>query len=222
MMPQLAKPLPGTVLDPLYPDEDGRPMGDTDYHSAALIWLRQALEDFFAPVLDVYIATNLILYYEHGNPKARRDPDVLVARGVVGKHMRRSFRVWEEGVLPCTLFEIISRKNWRVDMGEKRLLYARLSIEEYFVFDPEARYVDPPLQGFHSRKGRPVAMKPARDGSLKSRELGLRMIPEGGMLRLYDLKTGEPVLTREERAAELAAQVAALQEELKRRRMEIT
>jgi Uma2 family endonuclease len=214
---ETTKLLPGTVLDPMYPDEDGRPMGDTDFHSAALVWLRQALEDFFAAVLDVYVATNLIFYYEFGNPQARRDPDILVARGV-GKHFRRSYRIWEEQVLPCTLFEIASRKTWRVDVGEKRQLYARLKIKEYFIFDPEARYVKPPLQGFQLRNGVSVAMKLGADGSLRSRQLGLRMIPEGRMLRLCDDKSGQPVLTRAERADQLAAEVAALEAEVRRLR----
>ena len=63
-MPLTTQPLPGTAYDPLYPDEDGRPMGDTDFHTLALVWLRQALEDCFAAVLDVYVASNLIYYYE--------------------------------------------------------------------------------------------------------------------------------------------------------------
>jgi Uma2 family endonuclease len=246
MVRPLVKILPGTRIDPRYPDEDGRPMGDTDQHSIALIWLREAVEDFFADVPDVYVASNLILYYEHGNPGARRDPDVLVARGVVGKHARRSFRVWEEGLLPCTLFEVASRKTWREDIGEKRLLYARIGIKEYFLFDPENRYLQPALQGYRSRRGQPVPMKPARDGSLKSRQLGLRLVPEGRMLRLRDLHTDEPVLTRHEqaeyfqqraaeerrraaeerqraakerqRADELAAQLRALRQELRRLR----
>jgi Uma2 family endonuclease len=165
--------LPGTAVDPLYPDSDGRPMGDTDHHSLALIWLREALEDFFAAVLDVYVATNIILYYEHGNPKGRRDPDVLVARGV-SKHRRRSFRVWEEGTLPCVLVEIASRKTWREDVGAKRALYAQLGVPEYFIFDPEGLYINPPLQGFQTRRGASVPMKRARDGSLTSKQLGLR------------------------------------------------
>jgi Uma2 family endonuclease len=194
-----AAPLPGTQIDPRYPDSDGRPMGDTDYHNVALIWLREGLEDHFADVSDVYVASNLILYYQEGDPSARRDPDGLVAKGV-GKHRRRSFRVWEEKKMPCTLFEVASRKTWRVDLGEKRQLYARLKVKEYFVFDPEGRYLDPPLQGFKSVKGKSVPMKPAADGSLVSKELGLRLVPEGEMLRLIDLKTGQPILTRSERA----------------------
>jgi hypothetical protein len=146
--------------------------------------------------------------------------------------MRRSFRVWEEEVLPRTLFEIASRKTWRQDVGEKRELYARIRIKEYILFVPEARYLRPQLQGFRSYRGQPVPLKPLKDGSLKSTELGLLLTPEGRMLRLRDLKTGEMVLTRAEqaerlkqlakaerdRADELAERLAALQDEVNRLR----
>ena len=212
------QPLPGTTIDPMYPDEDGRPMGDTDFHSIALIGLRLALENFFAKLMDVYIATNLIFYYEQGNPKARRDPDVLVAKSVVGRHRRRSFRLWEEKVLPCTLFEIASKHTWRVDVGEKRDLYATIGVPEYFIFDPEDRYIDPALQGFRSSKGKSVPMKPAKDGSLISKQLGLRMVPEGSMLRLYDVTTGERILTPQEQAERQEAEIKTLRAENERLR----
>jgi Uma2 family endonuclease len=218
-----ARPLPGTAVDPRFPDADGRPMGDTDFHSDALIWLREGLQDHFADDPTWYVATNIILYWDYDNPKNRRDPDVLVARGVAGNHRRRSFRVWEEGVLPCTLFEIASKKTWRQDVGEKIGLYAAVGIPEYFLFDPEGKYLDPILQGFRRQKGAYVPMKPAKDGSLTSRQLGLRLVPEGVLLRLIDLRTGQPVLTRTERAEqerqraeELAAEVARLKAELRR------
>jgi Uma2 family endonuclease len=227
----IMKPLPGTTIDPRFPDEDGRPMGDTDFHSAALIWLRQALEDFFAHDPGWYVASNLILYWDFDNPQSRRDPDILVARGV-GNHFRRSFRVWEERTLPCTLFEVASKNTWRQDVGPKRTLYAQVGIPEYFIFDPEHRYIKPVLQGFRLRKGEYVPIRPARDGSLTSKQLGLRLVVEGPMLRLVDLETGAPVPTRGERAEqereraeeekkrsdELAAEVARLRAELKRRR----
>jgi Uma2 family endonuclease len=211
------KPLPGTMTDPRFPDEDGRPMGDTDFHSDALIWLREALQDFLGNWAGWYVASNIILYWDFNNPKSRRDPDVLVARGV-GGHRRRSFRVWEEGTSPCVLFEVASKKTWREDVGPKRTLYARIGIREYFVFDPEAKYVRPPLQGFRLRKGAYVRIRPAADGSLASKELGLRMVREGPMLRLIDVRTGQPIPTRHERADELAAEVERLRAELKRRK----
>src|SRR5262249_40024151 len=156
--------------------------GDTDFHSAALVWLRDALQDFFAR-LPFYVAMNLLMYYEEGNPRGRRDPDILVAKGV-GTHKRRSFRFWEEQRKPCALFEVASKKTWKEDVGDKRVLYERLGIPEYFIFDPEAKYLKVPLLGFRLRKGAYVPLKPAADGSLTSQQLGLRLVPEGEMLRL--------------------------------------
>jgi Uma2 family endonuclease len=211
------RPLPGTIPDPRFPDQDGRFMGDTDFHFAALIWLREALQDYLIRPPGWYVASNLILYWDVNDPKKRRDPDILVARGV-GSHFRRSFRVWEEGTLPCALFEVASKRTWREDVGPKRTLYAQLGIREYFIFDPEGKYVRPPLQGFRLRKGTYARIKPAADGGLMSKEVGLRMAPEGPMLRLIDAATGEPIPTRQERAAELAAEVERLRAELKRQR----
>jgi len=200
-------PLPGTLEDPLYPDSDGRPMGETDFHTIAQRWLVDGLQDFFADWPDLYVAMNILLYYLKGQPNKRRDPDVLVAKGV-GKHRRRSYRLWEEKVLPCTLFEIASKKTWRVDVGPKRRLYARIGIREYIIFDPEARYLNPPLQGFRLVKGKSVAMKGGRDGNLTSKELGLRLVPEGSMLRLIDVRTGLLVPTRVERDEQRRTQIA--------------
>ena len=230
MNKQISPPLPGTLIDPRHPDSDGRPMGDTDYHSIAMILLRQGLEDFFAPRPDVYVGSNLIYYWEEGDAGKRRDPDALVAKGVVGKHRRRSYRLWEEKVIPCTFFEMASKKTWRKDLYEKPVLYARLGIKEYFLYDPEGVCLDPVLLGFRSVKSEPRPMKPAKDGSLVSKQLGLRLVPEGEMLRLIDLATEEPVLTRSEqaerehqlrqeerrRAEELEAEVARLRRLLDR------
>jgi Uma2 family endonuclease len=198
-------------------------MGDTLAHSQALVWLVNALTYFFRTDQTVLIAMNLIFYYRQGYPSSRRDPDVLVARGV-GNHVRRSYRLWEEKTMPCTLFEIASRKTWREDVGPKRRLYARLNVPEFFIFDPEGRYVDPVLRGFRNVNSRSKEMTPASDGSLISEQLGLRLKPEGMMLRLHDLKTGLPILTHAEqadadqRAAEtLAAENERLRAELARR-----
>jgi Uma2 family endonuclease len=224
----LLRPLPGTVEDPRYPDSNGRFMGETDFHSIATIQIRVGLEDHFADEHDVYIASNLVMYYRQGDARRRRDPDILVAKGVVGKHLRRSFRVWEEGVLPRVLFEIASRRTWRRDVGNKRELYARINIREYFIFDPERVCVKPPLQGFRSVRGQSVPITAAKDGSLISRELGLILRPEGVLLRLIDSATGQAILTRSEqieaateRAQRINQQNAELAEEIERLRRRI-
>src|SRR2546421_67104 len=125
-MSQLTTPLPGTVPDPLYPDSDGKPVGETDFHVQALFWLREALQWFFAKVADVYVATDMFWYWEQGNPRANKAPDVMVVKGV-GKHFRRSFRSWEEGgVRPCVIIELASEDSWREDLENKTVLYASL------------------------------------------------------------------------------------------------
>jgi hypothetical protein len=162
------------------------------------------------------------MYYKQGDPKSRRDPDVLVAKGV-GKHSRRSFRVWEEGVVPNVLFEIASKDTWRTDLRDKPAEYAGIGVKEYFVFDPEGAYLDPVLQGFRTVKGKPVRMKPAADGSLVSRQLGLRLMAESGMLRFINVQTREPILTRNERNERLEhrAEQAEQRAEQERQRAEV-
>src|SRR5438552_267518 len=118
-------PLPGTTIDPLYPSSDGQPMGETSLHVLAVILLREGIEDFFAARSDVYVASNMVLYYDRGNPSGRRDPDVLVALGV-GNHQRRSFRTWEENAIPNVLFEVSSETTHDEDLGPKRDIYERL------------------------------------------------------------------------------------------------
>ena len=216
----LSVPLPGTIEDPRYPDSDGRFMGDTDFHNRALSQIRDDLDDHFAAEADVYVASNLLMYYEKGDRTARRDPDILFARGV-GKHKRRSFRFWEEKKVPRVLFEVASKRTWHVDLGDKRCLYAKLGIKEYFLYDPEALYLDPPLQGFRLVNGRSVPIKPNADGSLTSRELGLRLVVEGDILRFIDASTGRPLLTRAERA-EKAEPLAQQNQELTEQKAEWT
>jgi Uma2 family endonuclease len=192
-------------------------LAETPIHLAAIIWLLQGLQDWFAGRTDVFLSADMFFYYEQGNAGARVAPDVLVAKGV-GSHVRRSFRLWEEGTVPSALFEISSEETWRYDLTDKRELYARLGISEYFVFDPEARYLDPPLQGFRLDNGVSVPIPPEPDGSLVSRELGLRLIAEGEMLRLIDMQTGRPIPTREERIEQEKQRADALEAEVQRLR----
>ncbi len=195
-----SKPLPGTLSDPLYPDSDAENVGESDLHVEALILLREALRDFFSEAPDVYVASDMIWYWEKGNPKACTAPDGLVAKGVVGKHRRKSFREWEEGVRPCVLFEIASERTWKEDANDKRDLYESLGVHEYFLFDPETMYLQPALQGYRLVNGHFEAIEPDIRGCLTSEELDLRMCLEGAMLRFRDLRTGRRVLTRDEQA----------------------
>jgi Uma2 family endonuclease len=205
-----------------YPETDGKPMAETDVHIDVLIYLREALRDHFRDAPQVYVAGNMLLYYEEGNPAACVAPDVFVAQGVA-KGERRTYRLWEEGQPPTVVFEITSRGTRLEDLGMKRALYAMLGVREYFLYDPLGEYLQPPLQGYRLQEGEYQRMPPGGEGKLASQELGLELRVEEGRLRLVNPATGERLLTPAEaqvarRAAE--AEVERLRAELARRREE--
>jgi Uma2 family endonuclease len=204
-----------------YPSSDGQPMAETWLHVRAIMWLHQALEDFFRDRPDVFVASDLFWYWEEGNPAAKVAPDVVVVPGV-GVRPRRSFFSWEEnGAMPAVVFEIASRGTVDEDLTTKFFQYEDLGVREYFLFDPEGTNMTPTFQGYRLNG---TAYRRLRDTELKS-ELGFGLRQEETMLRLIDLKTGQPIPTRAE-AVEAAQKVAeaerqradALQAEVERLR----
>jgi Uma2 family endonuclease len=191
----------------VYPDSDGKPMAETELHVDELLRLLQILRAFFALQPDVYVAGNLILYYEEGNPRASVSPDVMVVKGVPKLPRRDYYLLWEEGVPPCFVIEVASRTTRLVDRRRKWELYARLGVREYILYDPrfpglETRY--PPLEGYRLGPNGYEPLGRDAEGALLSGELGLRLVLEQGLLQLYDPRTGERLLTPDERA-EIAA-----------------
>jgi hypothetical protein len=52
-----------TAAHPIhYPERDRKPMAETDVHIDVLIYLREALKDYFRDEPQVYIAGNMLLY----------------------------------------------------------------------------------------------------------------------------------------------------------------
>lgn len=197
------RPLPGTTRDPLYPDSDGEPMGETEYHLVAILHLYTALKQWYRRREDVYVAGNMLLYYEEGNPRACRGPDVMVCKGVQGRHPRRSFRIWEEGGAPAAIFEVTSRKTRQEDEEEKPRVYAALGVKELYLFDPEGEYLRPRLKGFQLVAGQYEPIAADGKGRLFSAELGLQLVIDEHLLRLIDPATGLPLPTEEEKDEEL-------------------
>lgn len=183
-----------------YPESDGQPMAETDLHRNDMTYLVDALGHHFRDRPDVYVSGNLFLYYEEGNPSACVAPDLFVVVGVKS-HQRKTYRLWEEGVAPCLVVEVTSESTRLEDERKKKPLYAKLGVREYFRFDPEGEYLEPRLQGYRLGGGRYRRMRPAADGSLRSRALGLVLTLEGDRLRVIDIASGEPLLRFEEEAA---------------------
>lgn len=208
-----------------YPESDGEPMAETDVHLNTLIYLREALRDHFRDDPQVYVAGNLFLYYEEGDIRQVVAPDVFVVKGVP-KGDRRTYLLWEEeNKGPQVVFEVTSRSTRKEDLGPKKGTYEMLRVREYFLFDPLGEYLEPPLVGYWLEED--VYRRVAGE-RLVSEVLELELRVEGSRLWLYDLETGEKLLSpleaqaarREAEARAEAAEARAEQEATARREAE--
>ena len=204
----------------VYPCSDGQPMAETQVHGACMMYVTYALKRWFERQgrADVHVGMNSFLYYEQGNPRAVVAPDVYERR-------RRN--------LPAV--ERAQGAGLRAggDLGEgartsgASAMYATLGVSEYFLYDPTAEYLTPPLQGYRLRDGeyRPlpaVTVLSNRGVAVASEVLGLefRDEREARMVRLRDPATGQDLLShreselaREEEAAARRAAEARLAQE---------
>ena len=203
-----------------YPDSDGKPLAESDFQFDPLTYARNALRYYYRDRSDVYVAGNMLIYYEEGNVKARVAPDVFVVMGAA-PYDRSSYLLWREPKGPDWVLEVTSRSTRREDQGRKRELYRELGVTEYWQFDPTGDYLAPRLQGSELVSGQYeglAARKTAAGGlTMWSRVLKLELRVQSDGLRFYDPATGEYLLThaeaederRRERQARQAAEQAA-------------
>ena len=180
-----------TLIPIDYPTTDGKPMAETPLHMRVMWDLIQMLIAWFSSDSMVYVWGNMFLYYEEGDASKNVSPDVMVIKGVAKDKFRDTFKVWEEGgKTPNAIIEVTSKGTSENDEVDKFYLYQDvLRVEEYFLFDPRAEYLKPPLKGFRLVKGKYQPIK-AVSGRLPSKVLGLHLERNGQELRLYDPRTG--------------------------------
>ncbi|AFY54687.1 hypothetical protein Riv7116_2157 [Rivularia sp. PCC 7116] len=161
-------PPPKEVLPTMYnlPSEDPKEPGLPDqFH----IWQPRLLEDTFqAPNYEtdeVFIASDLNLYYDARNHLWYKRPDWFAVLGASRLYQERDLRlsyvVWQEGIDPTVVVELLSPGTEKEDLGQtlrevnqpptKWEVYERiLRIPYYIIFD---RYSDN-LQVFQNIAGR--------------------------------------------------------------------
>ena len=212
----------------VYPISDGQPMAETQIHGESMMYVTYALRRYFPKRGrdDVYVGSNNFLYYERGNPRAVVAPDVYVVSGApVG--LRDTYMLWNEPKGPDFVLEVTSKSTRRDDERRKRDVYAALGVKEYFLYDPRAEYLAPPLQGFRLRDGE-YRLLPAvtalsnRGVSVASEVLGLELRDDrdARMVRLRDLDTGEDLPTYEEAERAREEEASARQQESEARQQE--
>ena len=175
-----------------YPSSDGRPVAESDHQFIPLTYAASRLRQHFRQRDDVYVAGNLLIYYEEGT-QARVAPDVFVVLGAP-RRRRSSYLLWKEPKAPDFVLEITSRGTRGEDQGPKRDLYRRLGVTEYWQYDPTGDYLEPALQGLGLVAGEYVRLgqRELADGTLVLTsavlELELRLSERG--LRFHDPVTG--------------------------------
>ena len=186
-----------------YPTRDGRPVAETDLHYLRLAGAAHGLRWFFSHRDDVYVGSNLMVFDEPGNPRRHLAPDIFVAFGV-RSGSRDLFKIWEEKP-PSFVLEITSKTTRGEDERTKRQRYAQWGVQEYFLYDPRAEWVKPPLQGFglHGRRYRrmPECVLPNGKRGLECKTLELYLWLRDGELRLYEPSSGRDLPTPDEESA---------------------
>jgi Uma2 family endonuclease len=202
MSVMLAPPItqPPTIV---YPESNGKPMAETDTHIELTISTRFRLKQRYKDDSQIYVAANLLLYFEEGNPSASVAPDVFVVFGAPN-HERRTYRLWEEQPAPAVIFEFTSTSTQREDVRDKRILYEQLGVREHFIFDPMRDYLKPPLKGFRLSGDyyTPLTTEAfdAGEWRLYSEELELELRTDGKQLRLFDPRANSYLRTPQEEA----------------------
>jgi Uma2 family endonuclease len=203
-----------------YLESDGAPIAETGFHVTLIAYFLTMLRTFFLNRNDVYVGSNMFMYYREDIPAKKVAPDLFVVFGVPN-HERRIWKIWEEGKGPDVIFEFTSKSTWDEDLGSKKGLYSWLGVREYFLFDPLDEYLKPRLQGFHLVQEDYQAIQPGEVGQLTSHLLGLRLQVQEDELQLFRQDTNERLLPPLEVAAALEAaelEIARLQAELEQLR----
>lgn len=191
-------------------------MAESDFQLHPLIYTINALQAFFSDRPDVYVAGNMFVYYEEGNPKAVVAPDVFVVFGVPN-HDRSSYKVWEAGKAPDFVLEITSLATRTQDQGPKRGIYAYMGVREYFQADPTGDYLKPPLQGQQLAGDHyaPLPSAASFGGEWRAYsavlQLELRLNPATGELRFYDPSARRILPSYQEQQVELVRKEAELE-----------
>ena len=205
-----------------YPDR-GNTVMPTVAHEVARLVARDVLATGLEP--DAFVAVELTLYLQHGDPKRFLIPDVLVALGrgqadPVRGGRRHVYRIWDEGGPPDLVIELASKRTVKRDNVGKEEDYAACGVREYVQFDPlgpadpDGPLLVPRLWVWRLAGGRYARVARARGGGYPSAVLpGLEWVRVGDLLRLREEASGTllPTATEQQAIGRLRAEAQAAQ-----------
>lgn len=208
-----------TICEIEYPESDGQPMGETDLHRKWMIRIYDLLSYRYRGQ-QVYVGSDLLLYYTEGMPHEFVVPDDFVVLDC-DPGERRTFQTWKEERVPNVVFEVTSRYTKKKDQVFKPKAYAQIGVKEVFLYDPTGDYLKPILQGYRLEGGQSTPIERDPTGALECRELGLLLKLDKRKLVMLDRESGGPLLTEAEAgwAAQEAAEARAVAAEAEIRRL---
>ena len=213
------QPKPGRPPTPddgvYYPDAYEVCPSESMFHFRPQSYMDAALVAWHQSDPTTLVASEMLIYYEPGNPPASVGPDVYVIPGV-GSQWRRSYYLWLEGRVPTFAMEIASRRTVHNDRTVKRALYESWGVLEYMQYDPNSDLarplLTPPLQGLRLGADGHYAQIPteydAAEGFYRvaSETLSLELHGNREWFRFYDPRSGEYLPAPEELQASLEAE----------------
>jgi Uma2 family endonuclease len=212
-----------TTEEVFYPSSDGMPMGETDIHRAWMTRIYELLAQRYRGQ-QVYVGSDLLLYYAEGMPYKFVVPDVFLVKDS-GPAMRRVWQTWIEKKAPDVVLEVTSLSTRRDDESRKLNIYSSIGVQEVFLYDPTADYLSPPLKGFRLRNVDLEPLKPNSDGEIESNVLDSILYLDDWRLIMLDRATRQRLLTEAEtyRAAQREAEARAIaaEEEVQRLREQL-
>uniref|UniRef100_A0A832H1L6 Uma2 family endonuclease n=1 Tax=Oscillatoriales cyanobacterium SpSt-402 TaxID=2282168 RepID=A0A832H1L6_9CYAN len=176
-----------------YPSSDGKPVAETFLHLYALLVTLEVLKQYLRG-RQATVLGNQFLYYAEGFPRLRVAPDVMVIFEVEPGG-RDHYKIWEEKQVPVVIFEMTSKSTKNEDIVEKKTLYERLGVQEYWLFDPKGEWIKSQLRGYRLEGDRYRLITDSR-----SEPLNLRLQVEGQLIGFYREDTGDKLLIPEELA----------------------
>ena len=189
-----------------FPDSDGEPVAENGDNLFQMIDMIFGLRGHLEPQ-GHHVGGNLLMYYNPASGWDHVSPDVFVALHA-GARRRRKWETRVEGTFPEVVFEVTSPSTEDVDLGHKVHLYARLGVQEYYIFDPSGE-LQPPFRAYGAVEGQLEPLDLLPSGGVASALLGLEIRPIDAVLRAIDPATGRPLIVPDEARAAWRAELEA-------------
>ena len=123
------------AADPtIYPEEER--VGEDMLQRWIVELLRPLLQWWLSRrAVTAFVGADQFIYWRQHDPHARVAPDIYVLPGVDPKTRVRTWKLWQDRVVPSFALEVASQ-DWEKDYFEVPQRYDELGVRELVVFDP--------------------------------------------------------------------------------------